>query len=159
VTGILKVKKIYTVELGVSGNTDSIARNLRNSGVCVNKFIKQENFVLLPRKIHETIKIGILDPGRGFTEKEALYFLSAADLRRPTQEYALRFMEQYGKTKADGKTLIVFMHQPWRGPFRRVLCADLSPMNRKLELVYPSNDFKENCSLAGVLKSVYSGNS
>ncbi len=143
--------EIYGVKLGGPTTTDQIAQQWREAGLYVNECVTQANFPLTP---HATLdsEIEVIDPGCSFTEEEGLKFLEAANLDRPTEEHALRFAEQCGKTTTGKKPYIIFLHKPWLDPDRdrRVVCVDRYPGGRRLYLDYPGSRFDDLCVLAGV---------
>ena len=143
--------EIYGVKLGGTTTTDQIAQQWREAGLYVNEYITQANFPLKPHAI-EDAEIEVIDPGCPFTEEEGLKFLEAANLDRPTDEHALRFAEQCGRTTTGKKPFIIFLHEAWLGPdrHRRFVCVDRSPVDRGLLLRYPDYRFYDYCVLAGV---------
>jgi hypothetical protein len=143
--------EIYGVKLGGEITTDQIAQQWRDAGLYVNEHITQTNFSLKPHVI-EDVEIEVIDPGCSFTEEEGLKFLEAAGLERPTEEHALRFAEQCGRSTTGKKPFIIFLHKPWLHPRRdpHVICVDRSPSSRKLYLNWTGNGFSGNCVLAGV---------
>ena len=143
--------EIYGVKLGGPTTTDQIAEQWREAGLYVNDYITQANFPLTPHAI-EDAEIEIIDSGCSFTEEEGLKFLEAANLDRPTDEHALRFAEQCGRTITGKKPYIIFLHKPWLDPdrFRRIVCVRRGPDYRRLYLVRPGSGFRGYCVLAGV---------
>lgn len=143
--------EIYGVKLGGPTTTDQIAQQWREAGLYVNEYITQTNFPLKPHAI-EDIEIEIIDPGRSFGEDEGLKFLEAAGLECPTEEHALRFAEQCGRTTTGKKPYIIFLHKAWLDPYRyrRIVCVLRSPDFRELRLDYPGFRFSDRCVLAGV---------
>lgn len=146
--------EIYGVRLGGPETTDDIVQQLRGAGLFVSDHITQANFPLKPHAI-EDIEVEIIDPGCPFSEEEGLQFLKAAYLERPTEEHALRFAEQRGRTTTGKKRYIIFLHKHWQVPRggRKVLCVDRLPIARMLTLYCPDGTFGDdcdNCVLAGV---------
>ena len=140
--------EVYQVELGgLMTTTNEIARMLREADLYVSGYVTQANFPLNPREIE------IIDPGRSFGEDEGLAFLKIANLGRPTEEHALRFTEQHGKTTTGEKPYIIFLHEPWKGPSdddRLILYVDRESGMRGLDLGHPHFGFDSRFVLAGV---------
>jgi len=147
--------EVYNVKLGSEIVIDRIAQACRASGLYVDECLTRANFPLEHLKSHaeENVVVEIIDPGCSFSKEEGLMYLQAAGLARPTDEHALRFAEQYGRTTAGKKPLVIFLHEPWRDPenrYRYVVCIRRPPRSRLLGLYCTEVKFHDECVLAGV---------
>jgi len=147
--------QVVKVQIGGTKTTDDILKGLIKNGFKkVNEWITQKTFPIKTDEKIKEIEIEIIDPGRSFNKEDALKFLIAAGLRRPTKESALRFAEQYYYGRADDakKPYVIFLHVPWMDKNRAhcVLCVNRDPDNRELRLRYQVNGFDNRCVLAGI---------
>ena len=127
----------------------------QKKGLYVDDNITQTNFPLNSRVAIDDFEIKIIDPDCFYSEDEGIKFLKIAGLLRPTEEHALRFARQYGRTMKSNKDKpnIVFLHKPWldQNGERRTLVIDRGPYDQGLNLGYLDDGFDEFCVLAGLV--------
>ncbi len=143
--------EIYSVTLGGKTTTDQIAQSWKDAKLRIDDYITQANFPLKPHD-EATVEIEIIDPIFSFSEEEGLEYLQRAGLDQPTEEYALRFAEQYGKTTTGDKPYIIFLHKSWRCPRFRpyTLYVGRELGGRRLGLSRSDCGFGAGSVLAGV---------
>ncbi len=113
-------QSVFPVRTGEIGDTDQAVVKLREIKIPFDECINSMNFPFKSDGILREEDLVLVNPKRFFNEEDGLKALSESGLLPPTLEHTLCFVKQYATTMvSDEKPLIIFLHKPWKGPYRR----------------------------------------